>query len=53
VVLPALGVVGVLGSITLDAALFAYEPSNRRDRVQLGPWATPAGDGGVALRGRF
>jgi hypothetical protein len=55
VVLPAWGIVGVLGSITLDAAVLAYEdaPASERSALNVQPWATASGDGGLAVRGRF
>jgi hypothetical protein len=54
----AASVIGALGAVALDAAVFAHEPVRRRDvsRVQLAPWARTSDastDAGVRLAGRF
>jgi hypothetical protein len=55
VVLPAWAIVGALGSITLDAAVLAYDDAEPRERADVGiaPFASARGDGGLALHGRF
>ncbi|HKP58618.1 MAG TPA: hypothetical protein VJV78_17955 [Polyangiales bacterium] len=55
-VLPGLFFVGLVGSITLDAAVFAYEPvpDAREEHAVIVPWYDAAASrGGVMLRGHL